>query len=384
MASMFIHIDQAQLAEALTWVAGCAPHITTTPILSGVLLTAADDAVSVSAFDFEVAATATVAAQVDQPGSVLVSARLLATIVKELPKGFAVTLRQDGSVLTVEAASGVFSLPLMPVEHYPQLPALPPQVGEVDAGEWATAARRAAVTAAKDDSMGEMTGVMLEFGDGLAVVSSDRYRLSASEIGWQPTLDGGELRPLLVPAASIAMTAIATGGTVGIHLDTGEDAANVVGFTTGGRQVVTRLLEGPKSLLSWRRFFSTPVTAEVTMPTSVLDAVLRRASTFVGNETTKDPAAVRLSFDDDQLTVTSGGNEKGTGSEVVPVDYTADPLHLVCKIAYLRDALKTAGTDRVSLSLADPTKPVVVRPVEDATFQHLVMPINPQVSAAAA
>lgn len=380
---MHIRIEQNQLAEALTWVANCAPNVTGFPVLSGVLLTAADDVVSVSAFDFEIAATAKVDAQVDQAGSVLVSARLLAGIAKELPKGFPVTLYQDGTTLTVKSAGGTFSLPLMPVEDYPALPALPSKVGEVDAVEWATAAKRAGNAAAKPgDPISALTGVLLEFGDGLSVVGTDRYQLSASEIGWQATIDGGELRPLLVPAVSMAMTTTATSGTVGIHLDA-DDQQNVVGFTAGNRQIVTRLLDGTP--IKWRSLCPEKFFAEVTLPGSVLDAVLRRASNFVGNETTKDPAKVCLSFSDDELTVTSGGNGKGAGSEVIAVDYAAEPLQVILKIAYLRDALKAAGSDRVSLSLTGTRTPLVVRPVDDVvTYRHLVMPINPGIAAAAA
>lgn len=380
---MHIRIDQSQLAEALAWVANCAPNITDTPILSGLLISASDDTLSLSAFDWEVAATAKVEAQVDQAGSALVPARVLATIVKELPKGFPVTLQADGAILAVKSASGTFSLPLMPVEDYPQLPTLPTQVGEVDAVEWATAAKRAGIVAAKPGSpVQELTGVLLEFGDSLSVVGTDTYRLSASEIGWQATIDGGQPRPLLVPAASTALAAMATEGMVGIHFDN-DDHANVVGFTTPARQVVTRLLDGPRRLLVWRTLIPTEPVAEVTLSSTVLDAVLRRAAPFVGNETAKNPATVSLTFADNQLTVTSGGGEHGAGSEVIPVDYTAEPLQVVCKIAYLREALKATGGDQISLSLTGTTKPLLVRPVNDAAFRHLVMPIRPKLAAAA-
>src|SRR5207302_7787217 len=174
---MHIRIEQVQLAEALTWVANCAPNMTGNPVMSGVLLAADGETLTLTTFDYDTAATAKVEALVEQAGSALVPARVLAGIVKELPKGFPVTLRVDETGLVVKAAGGTFSLPLMPVEDYPQLPALPSQVGEVDAGGWAAAAKRASIAVAKDDSIPGFTGVMLEFGAGLAVVSTDRYRL---------------------------------------------------------------------------------------------------------------------------------------------------------------------------------------------------------------
>jgi DNA polymerase-3 subunit beta len=119
------------------------------------------------------------------------------------------------------------------------------------------------------------------------------------------------------------------------------------------------------------------------MSSSVLDGVLRRAAPFAGNETSKDPATVILAFAEDQLTVSSGGGEKGTGSESVPVEYDAELLQVMCKIAYLRDAVKSAGSDRISLSITGGMRPLLVRPVGDETFLHVVMPIKLPTSVAA-
>ena len=63
----------------------------------------------------------------------LVSGRLLADITRALPSK-PVDLVVDGSRATIICGSSRFSLPTMPVEDYPQLPAMPQLAGTVAGG----------------------------------------------------------------------------------------------------------------------------------------------------------------------------------------------------------------------------------------------------------
>jgi hypothetical protein len=79
-------VERDVLAEAVTWVARGLPARPPVPVLAGILLHAEDDGtLTLSAFDYEVSARITVAAEVSEPGTVLVLGRLLADISRNLP-----------------------------------------------------------------------------------------------------------------------------------------------------------------------------------------------------------------------------------------------------------------------------------------------------------
>jgi DNA polymerase-3 subunit beta len=79
-------VERDVLAEAVTWVARGLPARPPVPVLAGILLHAEDDGtLTLSAFDYEVSARITVAADVSEPGTVLVLGRLLADISRNLP-----------------------------------------------------------------------------------------------------------------------------------------------------------------------------------------------------------------------------------------------------------------------------------------------------------
>ena len=82
---MRFNLERDALAEAVAWVARSLPSRPVLPILSGLLLEADADGLTLSCFDYEVSARIRVDAEVADPGTVLVPGRLLAEITRSLP-----------------------------------------------------------------------------------------------------------------------------------------------------------------------------------------------------------------------------------------------------------------------------------------------------------
>ena len=75
----------------------------------------------------------------------------------------------------------------MPVEDYPQLPAMPQLAGTVAAEELAAAVAQVAVAAGRDDTLPMLTGIRMEIdGPRLTLAATDRFRLAVRELTWQP------------------------------------------------------------------------------------------------------------------------------------------------------------------------------------------------------
>ena len=69
----------------------------------------------------------------DEEGTVLVSGRLLAEIVRSLPAR-PVGDEHGGDPRTLRCGSAVFTLMTLPDDEYPTLPAMPPEAGTVGSG----------------------------------------------------------------------------------------------------------------------------------------------------------------------------------------------------------------------------------------------------------
>lgn len=193
---MKIEIEHAPFHALINHAARALATRPAMPLLSGLVLRAeAAGVVHASAFDFEIAVRASTPATVGEPGCVVVSGRLLADIVKALPK-LPVTLTSDGVNVLLFCGAYRYTLACMPVDEYPSLPAPPPVMGRVDAAALVSGATQTATAADRDDTLPFLTGTRLEFGaEVLRMVATDRYRLAVRDLPWERATGEGPARP---------------------------------------------------------------------------------------------------------------------------------------------------------------------------------------------
>ena len=227
-------VERDALAEAVAWVARSLPSRPVLPVLSGLLLQAAPDGLTLSCFDYEVSARIHLDADVAEPGTALVPGRLLAEITRNLP-GHPVEV-DDADDVTLTCGPASFSLVTLPMGEYPRLPELPRLAGTVDGGVLATAIGQVTPAASRDDTLPVITGVNVEIsGDVITLVATDRYRLAIRELGWNPARPDAR-STLLVPAKTLADAARMMAPGVPVRMMTrGMDRAGASQRTQGSR-----------------------------------------------------------------------------------------------------------------------------------------------------
>ncbi len=147
---MKLRVERDVLAESVAWAARTLPSRPSLPVLAGLVLTASADGLTLSSFDYEVSGRVDVEADVIDPGTALVSGRLLADIARSLP-GQPVQIESEGTRLAITCGRSSFTLPTLPVEDYPQLPAMPTATGTVPGQLFASAVAQVAIAAGRDD-----------------------------------------------------------------------------------------------------------------------------------------------------------------------------------------------------------------------------------------
>ncbi len=375
---MKFRVERDALADAVAWTAKSLPSRPSVPVLAGVMLRLADGHLQVSGFDYEVSSQVTVDVQADADGAALVSGRLLAEITKALP-GKPVEVAAVGSHVELTCGSARFTLPTMPVEDYPTLPAMPTSAGTVDAAAFAAAVSQVAIAAGRDDTLPVLTGVRLELeGSTLALLATDRYRLAVRELQWSPD-DPTISLSALVPAKTLADTAKTLGplgGSVTIALSRGGVGEGMIGFSAGTRKTTSRLLDGEFPKVRALRPATHSAQASVSVP--ALTEVVRRIALVAERAT-----PVRLSFSEDGLVVEAGGTEDARASEAMDCTYSGDPMTIAFNHQYLLDGLAALDAPVAVLSFTDPKKPAIMAPgVADAPgeaasgYWYLIMPVR--------
>ncbi len=350
-------VNRDVFSEAVSFAVKLLPQRTTLPILSGVLIQAEGDGLVLSSFDYEVSSRTEIQADVEEPGTVLVSGRLLAEIAGRLPNA-PVRVSTEESRISVTCGSASFTLLSMPVEEYPSIPEIGEQTGVVPAEEFASAVAQVAVAASRDDVTPVITGVQLEVREtNLSLVATDRYRVAIREIDWDGggvAGDGDATTTALVPARTLQEVGKTFGhsGTISVAI-TSRDDRELIAFSADRKTVTSLLIKG--NFPPVRRLFPDTVENYAVMNTAELIEATRRVALVLERE-----AALRYSFSEDGLTLEAIGSEQAQASESIDAILTGDATVVSLKPQFLLDGLQAVPSEFVRISFTkteNPNKP---------------------------
>jgi len=355
-------IDPKLLADTVAWTARALPLRSTVPVLSGLLLDAADDQLTVSAFDYDASARATITCEVAEPGRIVVPGRLLAEVAKALPDRLLVDLTATRDEATIRAGRSEFAIRLLDADDYPTLPQPPQPAGQIDAAALAAAVAQVHPATSNDDTLPMLTGIRLDTdGETFTLAATDRYRLAVTDTTWTPVA-----APLsaLIPGKHLHDIAKSLGsGPVGIAVN---DA--MAAFTTADRTSTVRLLDNQFIDYRARVTMDTTITATVDAP--ALAAAVKRVALVADRKST----AIRLAFTKSEVTVRAGGDDIGRGNETLDCTLDGDPIEIAFQRAFLLDALGAIpGTARIGMT--GPVQPALFRS-EDGSHQQIVMALR--------
>lgn len=354
---MKFQVNRDVFSEAVSFAVKLLPQRTTLPILSGVLIQANDDGLILSSFDYEVSSRTEIQADVEEPGTVLVSGRLLAEIAGRLPNA-PVKVSTEESRISVTCGSASFTLLSMPVEEYPSIPEIGEQTGVVPAEEFASAVAQVAVAASRDDVTPVITGVQLEVRENnVSLVATDRYRVAIREIDWDGggvAGEGAEALTALVPARTLQEVGKTFGhsGTIAIAI-TSRDDRELIAFSADRKTVTSLLIKG--NFPPVRRLFPDTVDNYAVMNTAELIEATRRVALVLERE-----AALRYTFTADGLTLEAIGSEQAQASESIDAILSGDDTVVSLKPQFLLDGLQAVPSEFVRISFTkteNPNKP---------------------------
>ncbi|GAA1761477.1 DNA polymerase III subunit beta [Agromyces humatus] len=353
---MKFQVNRDVFSEAVSFAVKLLPQRTTLPILSGVLIQANADGLVLSSFDYEVSSQTEIQADVEEPGTVLVSGRLLAEIAGRLPNA-PVRVATEESRISVSCGSASFTLLSMPVEEYPSIPEIGEQSGVVPAEEFSAAVAQVAVAASRDDVTPVITGVQLEVRENsLGLVATDRYRVAVREIDWDGGTVAGESEAVtaLVPARTLQEVGKTFGhsGTISVAI-TSRDDRELIAFSADKKTVTSLLIKG--NFPPVRRLFPETVDNYAVMNTADLIEATRRVALVLERE-----AALRYSFTADGLTLEAIGSEQAQASESIDAILTGDDTVVSLKPQFLLDGLGAVHSEFVRISFTkteNPNKP---------------------------
>jgi DNA polymerase-3 subunit beta len=364
-AGVKISVSKDELVQALGVVSRAVSTRTSVQILSGILLEAAGGELRIAATDMELSLRATIAAQTDGDGSIVLPGKTLVDIARLLPSDeVTIEHRPTESVVHIGSGSASYTLHTYNPEDFPRLPDVSAvQAFPVERESLLETIQRVARAASRDESRPVLTGILVQFaGTTLTMAATDSYRLAVKET--ELSTSAPELEAIVPGRALQELARVASSGDT---VDVGV-VENQVVFGSDGIWLTTRRIDG--QFPNYRQLLPEQFEHVLTLPRSEVLEVVRRAAVMIQRAT-----PLQLRFAEGELTVIARTHEVGESKESMPAAYTGDPLEIGFNADFLRDGLESVDGDDVRFKLISPLRPAVLQGEGDE-FTYLVMPIR--------
>ncbi len=336
--------------------------------LSGVQVHAAGGEVELRATDMEIGLRVPLVAQVEREGTVVLPARLMLDVARQLPSG-SLTLELRSAEQDVEIICGParFHIRTLRAEDFPTLPEPGgDQIVVLPAKAFVDTVGKVARSASRDETRPILTGILVSAnGTELRMVATDSYRLSVKETRLETPIEGGF--EANVPARALQELERVAAGETG-DLTIGMRASQIV-FQVGSVVLSSRLIDG--QFPNYRQLLPETYEHELHVPGDELTGVVRRVSLMAQKN-----APLRLSFTEGQLNVSAQTPDVGEASEPLPVPFAGDPFEIGFNPDFLKDGLESVDSGDVVLKLISPLRPGLIEAGDQSGFLYLIMPIR--------
>lgn len=375
---MKITILKHWLNEAIQHVSKAINGKITLPILTGIKMDVTAEGVALTASDGDTTIQATIPAStedgaqivtVDEPGSVVLPAKLLVEMIKKLPKDEVHIETESGHATKLKSGRTNLQMVGMDPEEFLAVPALSQERSFIIAGADVRDMIRETVFAVSTSEQSPiLTGVLWQLEPSkLTLLATDRHRLArtSAEVG---TEDNIPIK-FVVSGKMLGELNKVINDTSGVVEITATQSQ--VRFKVGRTHLYFRILDGTYPDTS--KIIPTSFKSELVVSTKAINAAIERAFLLAREEKTN---IVRLqTMDDESIEISSSSSELGKVTEQLEAESIAgEPVRISFNSKYMLDVLKVIDSEQLRIGFTGAMSPIIIKPVDGKDSLYLILP----------
>ena len=363
---MKITCNKQKLVEAVLNIQRAVSTKSSVPALEGILLKTGTNTLELCGYDLELGMTTFVEAQIEEAGSIILSAHLFGDIIRRLPADAVYVSADEKNMTTIKSGASEYSIVGIPAEEYPELPTITGETSIKMAHNVLKSMIQQTIFAVADnDAKPIHTGTLFELSENtIKLISVDGYRLAMRT----ENVACSEEMSFVVPGKTLSeVNKLLSDDETELVLQVGR---RHILFNIGNYTVISRLLEG--EFLDYKAAIPTAHTSEVLAKTRTFIDSVERVSLLI-TDRLKSP--VRCVFESDEIKV-SCSTAIGRANDTFDAKNEGNTVEMGFNNRYLLDALRNTEGDEVKIQLNGPISPMKVMPREGNAFLFLVLPVR--------
>ncbi|HVY53824.1 MAG TPA: DNA polymerase III subunit beta [Gammaproteobacteria bacterium] len=375
---MKLSLQREALLKALQIISGVIEKKQIKPILANTLLTVNGNHLLLTATDAEIELIGSALIQnVNDSTPVTAPARKLYDICRALPEGTPITLSTENDRLTLQSGSSRFTLATLPAQDYPSIEErnFTTQF-TLTQTELRNLLSKTSFAMGQQDVRHYLNGVVFDLNSGtMECMATDGHRFALSKVN-KNEIDTIKAK-ILVPRKSVLelMRLLNADDDCPLTVCVNDHYLRVISddFT-----FTSKLIHA--TLPDYHKLIPQKGAHTVLAQRETLRQALIRVS-ILSHEKFR---SIKWNLKEGQLEITANNPEREEAEEIVPVEYTGNPIEVSFNVMYLLDAISAIDSEVIRWSFSNLDDGVLLEPVaENASSLYVVMPLLvPQAAAA--
>lgn len=362
---MKIKIIRSKFMEGLKKVQNIVAGKGSLQIIQNAMLEASDGKLSLITTDIDISIKSTVECEVVEAGATTLPVKLLFSTISSCAEGVVELETDFQERARISAGSAAFKLSGMNVADFPALPSTEDAFAyELPQATLREMLRKTSYAVSQDETRKTLKGVLMSFKEGkLTMVATDGRRLALVE--HEIEFPAAAERDIILPSKVVSelQRSLSGDGEVKITIEKTQ-----VAFNLGETQIYSKLLD--EIYPNYRQVIPQSCSQKIEVDRKLLLDAIDRASVMMMEES----SSTRLTFDSNQLLVSSVAADIGEAKDVVPIKYSGERIEIVFNPSYVKDPLKAIDEDEITIELNNGSSPAVIRC--SVPFLYVMMPLR--------
>ncbi len=362
---MKIRIVRSKFIDGLKKVQNIVAGKGSLQIIQNAMLEAKEGKLSLVTTDLDISIKSTVDCEVLEEGATTLPVKLLVGTIASCAEGMVELDADAQDRARISAGSASFRLSGMSVADFPPLP------HSEDAFAYALPQatlremlRKTAYAVSQDETRKTLKGILMSFRDGkLTMVATDGRRLALVE--HEMEFPAAAERDMILPSKVVAelQRSLCGDGEVKVTIEKSQ-----VSFNLGETQIYSKLVD--EIYPNYRQVIPSNCDRQVLVDRKLLLDAIDRASVM----TMEESSSIRLTFDSNQLLVSSVAADIGEAKDIVPIKYSDEKVEIVFNPSYVKEPLKAMDDDEIKIELSNGSSPAIIRC--SVPFLYVMMPLR--------